>query len=259
MAVMTGVERVGSVVDSGVARGHPPIRLARQIAILIGAIVVYFGVRGATEGAVGDAVSNAGRIVDFERLVGLYHEPWLQETFAGASAVSTVFNWIYIWGHWPVIAVTLIWLARQHPAVYFRTRNAMILSGGIGMIVFAAFPVAPPRLAELGMVDTVTVSSHAYRVLQPPMFTNQYAAVPSLHVGWDLLMGLAIAVAARRMWVRVLGVAMPVAMTLAVVLTANHYIVDAIAGAALTTACWFACGWWLRQRRLTRDQVVSMY
>jgi membrane-associated phospholipid phosphatase len=112
------------------------------------------------------------------------------------------------------------------------------------------------------MVDTVTVSSHAYRVLQPPMFTNQYAAVPSLHVGWDLLMGLAIAVAARRLWVRLLGVVMPVAMAIAVVLTANHYVVDAIAGAALTTTCWFACGWWLRRhyvpqapRQLIRTQL----
>jgi len=248
MAVITGVERTATVVESGVTRARPPIPLARQIVVLLGAIVVYFGVRGATEGAVGEAVANAGRVVDFERALGLHHEPWLQSTFAGSPAVTTVFNWIYIWGHWPVIAVTLIWLARRHPAVYLRTRNAMIFSGAIGMIIFAMCPVAPPRLTGLEMVDTVTVGSHAYRVLQPPMFTNQYAAVPSLHVGWDLLMGIAIAIAARRLWVRVLGVVMPVAMTVAVVLTANHYIVDAVAGAALTTACWFACCWWLRRR-----------
>jgi hypothetical protein len=246
MAVITGAERVGTAVDSGIARGRPPVRLARQIVILTGAIMVYFGVRHATEGSVDAALANAQRVVDLERALGLYHEQWLQDTFASSSAVSTVFNWIYIWGHWPVIAVTLVWLARSHPVIYLRTRNAMIVSGSIGMMIFAAFPVAPPRLADLGLVDTVTVSSHAYRVLQPPMFTNQYAAVPSLHVGWDLLMGVAIAVAARRLWVRVLGMVMPVAMTIAVVLTANHYIVDAVAGAVLTTACWFACGWWLR-------------
>lgn len=247
MAVLTGVERVQHerrTVDSGAS----PVRLVPQIAILIGAICVYFGVRGATEGSVSQALANAQRVVDFERFLGIYHEPWLQETFAGSETVKTFFNWIYIWGHWPVIAVTLIWLARRHPAIYLRTRNAMMLSGGVGMIIFAMFPVAPPRLAELGMIDTVTVSSHAYRVLQPPMFTNQYAAVPSLHVGWDLLIGIAIAVAARRLWVRVIGVVMPVAMTAAVVLTANHYLVDAVAGAALTTAAWFACGWWLRRR-----------
>lgn len=248
MAVMTGVERRVAAVDSGAARALPQVRLVPQLAILIAAICAYFGVRGATEGSVGEALANAGLVVDLERFLGLYHEPWLQETFAGAPAVKTVFNWIYIWGHWPVIAVTLIWLALRHPAVYLRTRNAMMLSGGIGMVIFAAFPVAPPRLAELGMVDTVTVSSHAYRVLQPPMFTNQYAAVPSLHVGWNLLIGVAIALAARRLWVRVIGVVMPMAMVAAVVLTANHYIVDAVAGAALTTAAWLVC----RPRRAAR-------
>jgi hypothetical protein len=247
MAVITGVERAGSVE---VTR---QVRLPRQIIIVISAIVVYFGVRHLTEGSASQAVANADRVVDFERALGLHHEHWLQTTFAGTSAVSTFFNWIYIWGHWPVIAATLIWLARSNPEIYLRTRNAMIMSGAIGMVIFATFPVAPPRLAGMGMVDTVTVSSHAYRVFQPPMFTNQYAAVPSLHVGWDLLMGIAIAIAARRLWVRVLGVVMPVAMTLAVILTANHYIVDAMAGAALTTSCWFAVRWWMRRRSPVRS------
>ncbi|MFC0528403.1 phosphatase PAP2 family protein [Phytohabitans kaempferiae] len=242
--------RAESAVDAGTAGTHPPLRLGKQLIILLGAIAVYFGVRHLTEGSATTAIANAYRVIDLEEALGLHHEQWLQETFASSSWVSTVFNWIYIWGHWPVIAVTLIWLAKRHPGIYLRTRNAMIMSGAIGMVIFATFPVAPPRLTPLGMVDTVTVSSHAYRVLQPPMFTNQYAAVPSLHVGWDLLMGIAIAVAARRLWVKAIGVAMPVVMTIAVVLTANHYIVDAIAGAALTTACWFAAWWWSRRREL---------
>jgi hypothetical protein len=249
----TKTSRAGTTVGTGTARTHPPVRLGQQIIILLGAIVIYFGVRHLTEGSVSAAVANAARVVDLEVAFGLHHEQWLQDTFASSSRVSTVFNWIYIWGHWPVIAVTLIWLARQHPAIYLRTRNAMILSGAIGMVIFATFPVAPPRLAPMGMVDTVTVSSHAYRVLQPPMFTNQYAAVPSLHVGWDLLMGIAIAVAARRLWVKAIGVAMPLVMTVAVVLTANHYIVDAVAGAVLTTTCWFAVQWWTRRRELHRQ------
>ena len=183
----------------------PRVHLGRQVAIIAAAVGVYFLARGATEAAFPDAL----------------------------------LNWVYIWGHWPVIVITLIWLARNHAAVYYRTRNAMILSGSVGMVIFTLFPVAPPRLAELGLVDTVTATSDAYRVLQPAVFTNQYAAMPSLHVGWDLLMGIAIAVAARRTLVKALGVAMPVAMVLAVVLTANHYIIDVVAGAALTTAAWF--------------------
>src|SRR6185312_9767346 len=123
--------------------------------------------------------------------------------------------------------------------VYFRLRNAMLISGAIGLVIFTLFPLAPPRLAELGLVDTVTRSSDAYRVLQPTMFTNQYAAMPSLHVGWDLLVGLAILAAARGPLLRAFGAVMPVLMVAAVVLTANHYIVDAIAGATLTATCWY--------------------
>ncbi|HEU4424867.1 MAG TPA: phosphatase PAP2 family protein [Pilimelia sp.] len=227
---------------------QPRIRLGRQIAIVATAVVAYFLVRGATDAAFEDALRNAQRIIDFEILMGIYHEAGLQSSLAASSGITTVLNWIYIWGHWPVIVVTLLWLARRHPAVYLRTRNAMLVSGAIGLVVFVSFPVAPPRLAGLGMIDTVTVSSDAYRVLQPAMFTNQYAAMPSLHVGWDLLIGLAILVAARRPLVRALGVLMPVAMVAAVVLTANHYIVDAVIGAALTATCWVAVGWWQRRR-----------
>jgi membrane-associated phospholipid phosphatase len=231
-----------------------------QAGIVAMAVAAYFLVRGATNSAVGDAVRNAHRLVDVERTLGLYHEPALQRDLAGAEAVRTVLNWVYIWGHWPVIVVTLIWLARRHPAVFRRTRNAMMLSGGIGLVLFAAFPVAPPRLAGLGMDDTVSLTSYAYRVLQPAIFTNQYAAMPSLHVGWNLVLGLAVVTAARRLPVRLIGVAMPIAMVVAVVLTANHYILDVVAGAALTTVCWYAVGRLRepgRHRRPTRTEIIA--
>lgn len=229
------------------------VGLGRQVGIVTAAVAAYFGVRGATEAATDRALANAATVVDFERSAGLFHESWLQSTFAGTPAVATFFNWIYIWGHWPVIVVTLIWLARTNPEIYFRTRNAMLVSGAIGLLVFTLFPLAPPRLAELGMTDTVTQSSDAYRVLQPTMFTNQYAAMPSLHVGWDLLIGLAILAAARGPLLRAFGATMPVLMVAAVVLTANHYIVDAIAGAALTATCW----WFMRNRQEDRPRQPS--
>jgi hypothetical protein len=152
-------------------------------------------------------------------------------------------NWVYIWGHWPVIVVVLLWLFVAHPAGYLRTRNAMLISGGIGLVIFASFPVAPPRLAGLGLIDTVTEHSSAYRVLQPPAFVNQYAAMPSLHVGWDLLMGLAVYTYARHVAVRIAGLALPVLMVSAVLLTANHYVIDAAVGAALVLASMAAARW----------------
>jgi glycerophosphoryl diester phosphodiesterase len=102
------------------------------------------------------------------------------------------------------------------------------------MIIFAVFPVAPPRLMPgYDFIDTVTLRSNSYRVLQPSALANPYAAMPSLHFGWDLLMGIALVREASRPAVRALGFVLPVGMFLAVVLTANHYILDAVVGGSL--------------------------
>lgn len=236
------------VLINGGSRLRPPgnsverVRLLPQLAIMVAAVAAYFLVRGATQAATAEAVRNAHSVVGLERALGLFHEPGWQVSVMSMPLLRTVLNDIYIWGHWPVIAVTLIWLARRHPAVYLRARDTMLLSGGIGLVIFATFPVAPPRLAGLGMSDTVTAGAHAYRVLQPAMFTNQYAAMPSVHVGWDLVMGLAIAAASRHVLLRLIAVALPVAMVITVLCTANHYLVDAIAGATLTSLCWLIVG-----------------
>jgi membrane-associated phospholipid phosphatase len=87
----------------------------------------------------------------------------------------------------------------------------------------------------------VTLHSNSYRVLQPPAFTNQYAAVPSLHFGWNMITGMALVHGARRLLVRIFGLLLPVAMGAAVVLTANHFILDVVAGAAVALlALWLA-------------------
>jgi hypothetical protein len=127
----------------------------------------------------------------------------------------------------------------------------MLISGAIGLLVFVTFPVAPPRLADSGMLDTVTLHSHSYRVLQPSAFTNQYAAMPSLHVGWNLLIGIMLVRAGASTVARVFGVLSPVAMALAVVLTANHYLLDVLAGVV------FALIGLMLARRLARTVAPS--
>ena len=142
-------------------------------------------------------------------------------------------NWAYIWGHWPLIILVAIWLYTMRPETYRLYRNAFMVSGAIGLVIFASFPVAPPRLADIDVIDTVTLHSSAYRVLQPPALVNQYAAMPSLHFGWNLLIGIAIFTTARSWEMKAFGVVKPVVMLLSVVLTANHYILDPVAGAAV--------------------------
>ncbi|WP_457208279.1 phosphatase PAP2 family protein [Nocardioides sp. P5_C9_2] len=225
-----------------------------QTALVVLAVFVYFRVRGLTEGSFATARDHALDLVQLESWLGLDVEEDLQDFVAPSATAQAVANWIYIWGHWPVIIVTMMWLVWRHRVVFVRLRNAMLVSGALGAAVFVSYPVAPPRLAGLGMVDTVSDQSRAYRVLQPPAFVNQYAAMPSLHSGWDLLVGMAIFAAATSVALKVVGLVMPVLMGLAVVATANHYVVDVIAGVTLALIGQ-AVALWL-ERRKARGSVV---
>ncbi|MCW2679748.1 MAG: phosphatase family protein [Frankiales bacterium] len=206
--------------------------------VVVTGIVVYFGIRGLTAGSQEAAVDHAGDILALEKTLGLDVEAGVQALLVDVAPLTTLANWVYIWGHWPVIVATLIWLALHDRRVFLRLRNAMIASGTLGLCVYTTYPVAPPRLAERGFVDTITEQSNSYRVLQPPAFVNQYAAMPSLHVGWDLCLGLALVAAASTLAVRTIGRLMPGVMAAATILTANHYVLDVIAGAAFGLAGW---------------------
>ena len=213
--------------------------------VLIGiCILLYFGVRGLTEGTVEAAIAHANRLMDVERTIGMDVEHGLQRPVIANPMLLNVANWIYIWGHWPVIAACAVWLYRRRHASYIRLRDAFFISGAIGLIIFASYPVAPPRLAGLGFIDTVTQHSHAYRVLQPPHLVNRYAALPSLHAGWNLVLGVAMFRATRNRAVRTVATVLPAAMAWAVVATANHFVIDAVAGVSLALFGWWAAARW---------------
>ena len=226
----------------GPERSLSPIRsrwlwAAGQLALAAALVFLYFRVRGLTEASPASAFENAAEIIAVEQwlgidaALGLQHQ--LQQALLEVPFAVTLANWVYIWAHWPVIIASAIWLAVRRPDVFRQLRDAMVISGGVGMVVFALFPLAPPRLFDAGLVDTVSEQSVAYRLLQPPAFVNQYAAMPSLHAGWDLLVGMALFAAASGILLRVIGCVLPVLMAVAVVATANHYVLDVVAGLAL--------------------------
>jgi len=221
-------------LQSETAKPEPTRRfllgVATQFALVFAAALAYFGVRGLTEGSEASAVSHARSLLGLERWLGVDIEAGVQSLVLDHRAIVTAANWMYIWGHWPVITITLVWLYRKHRGDYFLLRNAMFISGAIGLVIFASLPVAPPRLLPGGYVDTVTELSTSYRVLQPPALINEFAAVPSLHVGWNLLVGLMIFKASKSKLAKLFAVAGPLFMATAVVLTANHYVVDVVVG-----------------------------
>jgi len=207
------------------------MRVAREALVILFGALLYFFVRGLMHTQVSLAIANAEGLIALERNLGIFHEPWLQSLIIDSSWLVNLFNRIYIFGHWPVIVGTMIWLIWKHTEQFSVYRSALLISGAIGLVFFVLLPMAPPRLVpDQGFVDTVTQHSNAYRVLQPPSFTNQYAAMPSLHVGWNLLMGIAIVRHASTRWAKTFGVLMPLVMYIATVVTANHYLLDGVVG-----------------------------
>jgi membrane-associated phospholipid phosphatase len=207
----------------------------RESVLFALAYLTYFGVRAVTQGDTVAALRNALRVVHLERGLDVDWEAAVQGAVLGSRTVLDAANAVYIWGHWPLLIIGGALLFRLRRGQYYRLRNACLLSGAIGLVVFALFPVAPPRLAPVGLVDTVTAHAPTYRTVLPAALINEYAAMPSFHAGWNLLLGIELFRASRRLLVRAFAVLMPVMMACAVVATANHYVLDVAAGAMIVT------------------------
>ena len=195
------------------------------------AYLTYFGVRAVTQGSVPRAVADALGVMRLERRLGIAVEQPVQALVAGSRTLVDLANGLYIWGHWPLLIVGGALLFRLAPAHYYRLRNVCLLSGALGLVVFALFPVAPPRLAPSGLEDTIALHATAYRTALPPALVNEYAAMPSFHAGWNLVLGIELFRSTRHLALRAFAVLMPATMAFAVVATANHYVLDVLAGA----------------------------
>jgi hypothetical protein len=218
----------------------------RELILVSGGLLAYFLTRGRIQDRHAAAQRNADRIVRLERRLGLFWEPVLNTWAARSPFWRRFWNLIYFWAHAPLIAVGGVWLYRQYPHVYRLTRNAFLGSAIIGLTSYRFFPVAPPRLAEgHSFVDTMQeYSKVSYQAQSLSPFVNPYAAVPSLHFGWSFLLSVALVMAQpRRWWIWIGAVAQPVLMFLAIVATANHWVVDAVAGLAACLAGLAAALW----------------
>jgi hypothetical protein len=209
-------------------------RILAEVAFVWAMALTYFLVRGMVDDQVELAHANARDLVRLERHLHMFHEPWLQRQALQHDLLMRFANHVYVWWHWPLIVVVLVWLYVKHPAHYPIYRNAFLISGAIGIAMFFIYPVAPPRLlVDFDFTDTVNKRAIFNNILLPPSLTNLYAAMPSLHAGWNLIIGVAIVRHARHPLARGFGVVMPVLMWWAIVVTGNHYIIDGLVGDAL--------------------------
>jgi hypothetical protein len=160
---------------------------------------------------------------------------------------AQVLDYYYATLHFLVTPAVLGWLFVRRSHVYRGARTALFATTILGLIGFVLFPTAPPRLLpQYGYIDTV-LKFHTWGSLADPniaQHSNQYAAMPSLHIAWALWSGIAIYVCARRTWVRLLGLAHPAVTLVVIVGTANHFVLDAVGGAVVLAVA-FAFQWLL--------------
>jgi len=211
---------------------HGLRRLLLELLIVVPAYTLYQLVRGVVDGRSSEAFERAVTLIDIEQALGIFWEVKLQSLILTWDLGVRAANLVYVWGHLPVIIAVAIWLFVFHRRRYPLFRNAFLISGSIALFLFWLMPTAPPRFFKYwGFVDTA-VESGSYYVLQNPAFVNQFAAMPSLHFGWSLLAAAAIYLNLRAPF-KYIALVMPFITLAGIVLTGNHFFLDAVAGAAV--------------------------
>jgi membrane-associated phospholipid phosphatase len=209
------------------------VREAAELGLVALAFLLYFIVRGNVADRAELALANARSIVDWERALGIYVERELQEMILGSQFLIQLFNAIYFWLDFPLIAALGLFMYFYRRRQYTFTRDAILFSGAIALVSYHLFPVAPPRLLpESGMIDTLQQYTNlSYQAQSTEFFVNPYAAMPSLHVGWAFLLAIGVvwAFPGNRL-VLVLAVLHPVSQTASTILTGNHFFLDGVGG-----------------------------
>jgi hypothetical protein len=227
----------------------------RQAAICGLAFGIYFGGRRLVEGSSTTGLRNADRTLAFERALHIDVERGLQDVVLRSAALQSIGNLAYVWLHWPVVIASLVVLLVRDRSRFLRLRNGLIASGLVGLLLFWSFPEAPPRLLE-GYTGTVSDAARRLYLGIPMSWSDRFASFPSFHVGWTMIACLSVAATVRRPWVRALTVLPAVLVTVAVISTANHFVVDAVAGAAIAGAAYLLADGSTRAdllRRLRRE------
>jgi hypothetical protein len=225
--------------------------------VLLGALYgAYEASRGLERSDLPTALRNGRGILDWERSWHLSPEHLLNQILAHSTPLAVASSYYYAALHYVITPIVLIWMYRRRAKHYWLARTSLVLSTALGLVGFYLLPTAPPRLLPGSGIRDTLADVHQWgwwsgagsvpRGLGG--LSNQFAAMPSLHVGWALWCGVLVVVYARRMWVRCLGAMYPLGTALVVLATGNHYVVDVVAG-VVTMAVGTAAAYMLRKRR----------
>lgn len=254
--------------DPAEAGARPRLRWWKEVAFGIAVYAIYSVVRnrfGSAGGDPGPAFEHARSVIDLERAVHLYAEPSVQRWYLDLPGHGLIRGWNVYYGlaHFLVTFVALVWLFRRDPERYPLWRNTLALTTCVAVIGFAAYSLMPPRLLDdpgefgacriyapagaaaaepgdlsapgcdrYGYVDTVARFGGWISFGNEGMkdVSNQYAAMPSMHIGWSTWSALVLVPMLRRRWAKVLAGIYPALTLVCIVLTANHYWIDGVGG-----------------------------
>ncbi len=208
----------------------------RELFLFLGAYLAYSMSRYVSVGDLTTATDHAEWIVSLQQRIGVNVESSVQSALSGTAAIW-ILNQLYLAAQLVVVPGTLLVLYRRNHEIYVRLRNTVLATWLIAMPIYALFPVAPPRLAHVGLIDTITQGGGVrLDSALTTSFYNPLAAVPSLHAGFALAVGVALAAAVTRPWLKALALSWAPIIGLAVVATGNHFLFDIAAGVAVTVA-----------------------
>lgn len=229
------------VVKSAPAESSSSARLPRpkwrtELYLLLALYGLYSLVRNVVPDQVAQAQHNARVILGVERVVGLDVEKGINLATAHLPWLAVPANYYYATLHFTITATVLVWLYRKRPAQYARARGVLLVMTLFALVGYWLYPLAPPRLMTGGgYIDTVR--EYGLWGVTPSedlvSLSNQYAAMPSMHFGWALWVGVVLALLARTRAVRVFGVLYPLLTLAVIVVTANHFVLDAVAALAI--------------------------
>lgn len=239
-AQSTGAAVRGRIRDQRRTPARP--RLWFELALIGVSYWLYSLVRNAVPEQDVIAQRHASWIWDLEQHLGVAVERGVNHAVDSVTWLIVGMNYYYATLHFIVTIGVLVWLYRSHPGRYAAARTVLFVTTGLALVGFYFYPLAPPRLMTGGsFIDTVKVHDTWGSMASGAgaSVSNQYAAMPSMHIGWSLWCGLTIFFLARTPWVRVLGLLYPAVTLVVIVSTANHFWMDAVGG-ALCLALGFA-------------------
>jgi hypothetical protein len=242
------VDRARRAVADG--RGWLSTRhsLPIELAMVIGVYAAYEATRGLVAGDAHVALRHAQDVVSLERSLHIFVEGHVQRAAQAVPGLIGTLGFAYLTLHLTVTGTLLLWLHRRRPAAYPLVRATLLLASALAVVGYVVFPTAPPRLSGVGLADTVSQGRLDLNTGLVSSFYNPFAAVPSMHIGYALIVSASLARYARHAITRLAGIAYPPFVLFVIVATGNHFLADAAAGAAVAAVALFGA------RRLVTPQ-----